>query len=189
MAKYKDKIAIQTAKYRKCSQEELANIVGVSQSNIGRYETGVAEPSLKTLIKIASVLQVSTDCLLGVESTLKQKMLDNDIGNRFCTKLKELRKQNKMTQNDLALILNVKGATVNRYEKGVNEPAFDTLVSIANYFNVTTDYLLGVETSKEEVAPEFSAEQLQVVNLVKKLNNKELEKVYNYLLGIIDARD
>lgn len=111
------------------------------------------------------------------------------MDNQFCIKLKELRKQNKITQNDLALILNVKGATVNRYEKGVNEPAFDTLVSIANYFNVTTDYLLGVESTVKEVSPEFSAEQLQVVNLVKKLNNKELEKVYNYLLGIIDARD
>lgn len=45
------------------------------------------------------------------------------------------------------------------------------------------------KVSQQKVAPEFNQEQLQVVELIKKLNSKELEKVYNYLLGIIDAKD
>lgn len=95
----------------------------------------------------------------------------------------------KVTQSEMASSIGTNKANISRWEKGEVEPDLETLIKLAKYFNVTTDYLLGVETSKEEVAPEFNPEQLQVVNLVKKLNNKELEKVYNYLLGIIDARD
>ena len=109
---------------------------------------------------------------------------------QFTIRLKELRKQHKLTQKELAEALNVKDSTINRYEKGVNEPSFEMFYALALYFNVTTDYLLGVEhVETKEAAPEFNQEQLQVVELIKKLNSKELGKVYNYLLGIIDARN
>ena len=100
----------------------------------------------------------------------------------FGARIKSLRNNKNLSQQKVASALDI------TQEHDYIETNFSLIRKIANYFNVTTDYLLGVETSKEEVAPEFSAEQLQVVNLVKKLNNKELEKVYNYLLGIIDAR-
>ena len=107
----------------------------------------------------------------------------------FKNKLKACRKDKKLTLIDLAEELKTSHATINRYELGVNEPSLDRLIEISKLFNVSTDYLLGVEHEQEKVAPEFNPEQLQVVELVKKLNTKELEKVYNYLLGIIDARD
>lgn len=107
----------------------------------------------------------------------------------FGARIKSLRNNKNLSQQKVASALDITQSQFNKIEHDYIETNFSLIRKIANYFNVTTDYLLGVETSKEEVAPEFSAEQLQVVNLVKKLNNKELEKVYNYLLGIIDARD
>ncbi len=58
-------------------------------------------------------------------------------------RLHELRKEKKMRQEDMAKVLNV---TVNHYQKveygKINIPAL-TLCTLADYFNVTTEYLLG----------------------------------------------
>lgn len=57
--------------------------------------------------------------------------------------LKQLRKQNKKSQQDVADFLGVNRGTYANYELGKREPDFDTLRRIAEYFNVSIDYLLG----------------------------------------------
>lgn len=49
------------------SQPELANLLGVSNGIISFWENGVNEPTISNLIKLAEVLEVSTDYLLGFE--------------------------------------------------------------------------------------------------------------------------
>lgn len=61
---------------------------------------------------------------------------------RFCDKLKECRKQKKLSQQALADILNVSQSTVGNWESGSREPDFNTLKVIAEFFGVTIDYLL-----------------------------------------------
>ena len=48
------------------SQRELAEGIGVAQSHVSRYETGVMRPDLDVLPKLARALGVTTDYLLGV---------------------------------------------------------------------------------------------------------------------------
>lgn len=48
-------------------------------------------------------------------------------------------------QKDLAQALGMKQRTISNWELGIREPDFATLEKIANYFNVTTDYLLGIK--------------------------------------------
>lgn len=60
----------------------------------------------------------------------------------FGEKLKELRKSKKLTQEDIAKKFNVNPATVSAWEVGKAQPSYDILVELANYFDVTTDYLL-----------------------------------------------
>ena len=109
---------------------------------------------------------------------------------KFKNKIKlNIESLRKVTQSEMANAIGTNKANISRWENGEVEPDLETLIKLAKYFNVSVDYLLGVETQKQEVVPEFNQEQLQVVELIKKLNSKELEKVYNYLLGIIDARD
>lgn len=57
-------------------------------------------------------------------------------------KLKELRLEKNLTQIELAKIFNTSNATINRYEKNINEPDSETITKLADFFNVTTDYLL-----------------------------------------------
>ena len=65
-------------------------------------------------------------------------------------RLKELRKERKVSQLKLAMDLNISQNSVSRYENGEREAGYDTLVAIADYFNVSVDYLLG-RTDKPNV--------------------------------------
>lgn len=62
--------------------------------------------------------------------------------------LKNLRKTNGLTQKELGEHVGLSKAVVSKYENGMGYPTFDTLIRIAKYFGVTTDYLLGVEKEK-----------------------------------------
>ena len=61
----------------------------------------------------------------------------------FCDRLIEQRKLNKMTQRQVALRLNIKQPSYIRYEKGDAEPSLESLVILADLFDVSIDYLLG----------------------------------------------
>lgn len=58
-------------------------------------------------------------------------------------KLKEIRKAKGISQLKLALDLNMSQNTISRYETGEREPGINELIKIADYFNVSVDYLLG----------------------------------------------
>lgn len=70
-----------------------------------------------------------------------------DIGKT----IKELRQARGITQEELSAALRVSVQTVSRWENGVNAPDLSVLPQLAVYFNVTTDYLLGLER-KETMA-------------------------------------
>lgn len=57
-------------------------------------------------------------------------------------RLKELRKSKGISQLKLALDLNTNQNTISRYETGEREPGINELIKIADYFNVSVDYLL-----------------------------------------------
>jgi len=63
----------------------------------------------------------------------------------FQDRLKDLRQEKGLSQNSLAALLNIKQANVSRWESGKQEPTASNILLIANFFNVTTDYLLGRE--------------------------------------------
>ncbi len=65
-------------------------------------------------------------------------------------RLKELRKQRRLSQVRLSMDLHMNQNTVSRYENGVREADYKTLILFADYFNVSIDYLLG-RTDNPEV--------------------------------------
>ena len=63
-------------------------------------------------------------------------------------KIRSLRLQNKLTQEQLADRLGVSYQSVSRWENGVTYPDIEFLPAIARYFSVTTDYLLGQDDAE-----------------------------------------
>ncbi len=60
-------------------------------------------------------------------------------------RLKELRTERNLTQRRLASDLNIRTVTYLRYEKSQREPPISLLVTIAHYYGITVDNLLGLE--------------------------------------------
>lgn len=61
----------------------------------------------------------------------------------FSQRLRELRLEHKLTQNDLAKIINATRSTIAMYESGKRKPNLETIEWFADYFNVDLNYLLG----------------------------------------------
>lgn len=57
--------------------------------------------------------------------------------------LARLRQDHRMTQAELAKIIFVSSGTISNYEKSVHYPDIEKLVALADYFDVSVDYLLG----------------------------------------------
>lgn len=58
-----------------------------------------------------------------------------------------LRESNHLTQSALAKILGITRSSVNAWEMGISTPSTQYIVELAQYFNVSTDYLLGIEST------------------------------------------
>ncbi len=70
--------------------------------------------------------------------------------SRFGERLKQLRKNGKnINQTELGRIMGVKQSTISRWEAGIDEPEHDLVIQLAEYFNCSTDYLLGTDTQNE----------------------------------------
>lgn len=67
--------------------------------------------------------------------------MKNTVGE----KIFELRKEKGISQQFLAKEIGVTQKAIDFWEKGINEPKASYIVSLAKYFGVTTDYLLGLE--------------------------------------------
>jgi len=95
--------------------------------------------------------------------------------------LKQLRINAGKLQKDIAAYLGVNRTTYLRYEKGETEPDYQTLRKIADYFNVSVDYLLGRETKKDPSAGEGEKVSSELIALLQDLDPAEEALVRDYV--------
>jgi len=96
--------------------------------------------------------------------------------NIFGKRLRELRKSRGIKVKDLCEVMYCSASLIYNLEKGYNEPQPDLLIRIATFFNVTTDFLLGVE--QQRVVPP-SGEELIV--FYEKLEIESKMAIFNLL--------
>lgn len=68
------------------------------------------------------------------------------------TVLKELRKEKKLTQIELASKLNISQKSYSNWESGKSEPTLDNIIKLAEFLNVSVDKLLGVKIEDNQTA-------------------------------------
>lgn len=78
---------------------------------------------------------------------------------KFGDRLKLLRKENNLTQSELAKIFSLGESTISFYESNKRTPDYELLQKIANYFNVSTDYLLGRTSTKTTKGIELAKQE------------------------------
>ena len=103
------------------------------------------------------------------------------------TNIKELRKQQKKTQKDLAEYLGINTVSYLGYESGRTEPNIDRLIKLADYYHVSLDYLVGREW-RDEIGY-LSPVQRDCVEDIKKLTEINLFKATAYIKGLIAGQE
>lgn len=68
-------------------------------------------------------------------------------------RLKQLRKEKKKLQREVAEVINCSQAVYSRYESGEREPSNDILSALADYYGVSVDYILGRDQEEPQVSP------------------------------------
>lgn len=79
----------------------------------------------------------------------------------FPSRLKQLRTQNKMTQEELGKKINVTKVSISGYENGNRSPDTDTLQRIAEVFNVSMDYLFGRTDAPSPLEKEKESDEIE----------------------------
>ena len=140
---YKKRL-IELRENKDLKQYDIANILNIYKGLYNQYETEYEIIPIKHLNTLSNYFNVSIDYLFNLTSQLNYKnskeTIDSIIvGNR----LKEFRKEQKLTQEKLANILNMARSALANYERGRNIIATPFLYTICKKYHISADYLLG----------------------------------------------
>ncbi len=101
-------------------------------------------------------------------------------------RIKQLREEKHLSQQRLALDLNVSQATVSKYELGQTDPDIQMIVNLAKYFRVSADYLLEISDDKQNISDNrLSETEKQLIVDFKRLNEIQQATLLAYLQGLL----
>lgn len=102
--------------------------------------------------------------------------------------IKQLRKEKGITQEELGKIINVQKSAISKYETGRATPDLETIKTLANFFNVSIDYLLNnnIEETSNKKKPKDLAKFLDDTEImfdgeIYKLSDADKQKLRNAL--------
>lgn len=97
-------------------------------------------------------------------------------------KIRELRTKKNLTMKQLGDIVGVAESTISLYERGKRQPDFETLKHLADFFEVSIDYLLGAEGEKIKPAvPELPSDEQEFLKRFKRLNESDKEAILDQM--------
>jgi transcriptional regulator with XRE-family HTH domain len=125
-------------------QKDIASMLNITTSAYGYYEQGKREPNTEALQKLADYYNVSIDYLLctgdyGINVSAEYAI----IGKR----IKDLRNKAGLTQFELGQKLGISQNSIGMYEQNKRLPDVNAIIKLTQFFNVSTDYLLGAEST------------------------------------------
>ena len=103
--------------------------------------------------------------------------------------LKILRNKNNITQQQLADIISVSQQSINKYENQNIEPDISTLIALADYFDVSVDYLIGRTSNEKNVSFDFNLineTESKIICKLRLLNKKQREVVISLINSYLD---
>lgn len=95
-------------------------------------------------------------------------------------RLKYLREEKSMLQEDLAKVLEVSQKTISNYETGERDMSTETLTKLSEYFNVSIDYLLGKSNIRNPEKVEIDTNKLYIglsTNDYENITDKQKEQI------------
>ena len=124
------------------SQRSLREVLKVGKSTYSRWETGEQLIPLKRLNQFCNYFHVSMDYALGISKTdFKIKELKELDKKKIGQNLRTIRKENNLTQEDLARILNTSHSTISAYENGKTLLLTAFAIELCNKYGYSLDWI------------------------------------------------
>lgn len=126
------------------TQKELANIIKVQRPVYTQYENEYTTIPCLHLNTICNYFDVSIDYIFEITDNKQYKKGKKESDKILSgQRLKEFRKDNKLTQEKLAKLLNTTHSVISDYERGRFLISTSFLYTICKKYNISADYLLG----------------------------------------------
>ena len=112
--------------------------------------------------------------------------------SNFGEKLKALREEKKISQSELANTFNLSQSTIAYYEANKKQPNFKTIIQLADYFNVTIDYLLDrtdIKTLSKIIESEPNQTEILAMNIFKELKPEFQEYVLQQINHLLELQE
>ena len=125
-------------------QSDLAKLLKISNKTYSAYEIEYEIIPSKHLIKLVDYLNTSVDYLFGFTDLVQYNSYQTGINLNFSDqRIKDFRKENKITQTKLANQLNTTFSVISGYEIGRRLIATSFLYDLCKKYHISADYLLG----------------------------------------------
>ena len=110
------------------------------------------------------------------------------------SRIKQLRKKRGITQQRLVSELGITQQMLSKYEKDISLIKIDVLKRIAVYFNVTTDYLLGISDVKRDLQKQLKMnetldEYYDLIEVYKEVDQYDQEMIWSIIQDVKRAAD
>ena len=89
----------------------------------------------------------------------------------FHKRLKLLRESKGLNQREFSKKINISPSAYNRIEKGETKPSIDTVISICNNMNISSDRLLGLNYNNQ-----INNDEIEIINIYRKIKDKDQAK-------------
>lgn len=125
-------------------QYEVAKILGIYKGLYNQYENEYEIIPLKHLNTLCNYFCVSIDYIFGFTTSRQYPDMKIEIDkNKSASRLKEFRKEHKLTQSKLATFLNTTFSNISAYERGIHVLSTNYVYAICKKYHISADYLLG----------------------------------------------
>lgn len=124
--------------------QDLSTLLNFEKDTYGKYEREYIIIPIKHLNALCNYFDVSIDYIFGFTNKTNYNNYQKEIDIKKVSKrLKEFRKDNNLTQEKLAKLLNVVKGTIGNYESARALIATPFLYTICKKYNISADYILG----------------------------------------------
>lgn len=103
----------------------------------------------------------------------------------YLKKLREYRQNRKLTQEEMSKILSLGSTTYKNYENNITEPNIQTLIKLADFYNISLDELVGRETDTINLKY-LNDNEAYLIRKILKMNKLELAKTRAYVTGLTE---
>ena len=131
------------------TQREISSILNVKRATYSKWEDCVNDMPLEKCNELANYYHTSLDYILGLSNKhtyIKENL--NINWNLFNKRLHTIRKEKKLSQQQLSDKLGFPQTTYSQFERGITKPTVLKILTMAQYYNISMDYLTGRHDKK-----------------------------------------